>query len=62
MGGRAPLEESRQSRRIVTRFGIELDQKVSELARTQGLTRSQLLREAVNDYLAKAAEAGTAAS
>ena len=52
MGGRAPLEPSRQSRQVITRFGIELDEQVSQLAERQGVTRSQLIREAVNDYLA----------
>ena len=62
MGGRAPLEPSRQSRQVITRFGIELDEQVSQLAERQGVTRSQLIREAVNDYLTRWAEEAAVAS
>jgi metal-responsive CopG/Arc/MetJ family transcriptional regulator len=62
MGGRAPLEQSRRSRPNVTRFGVELDRQVGEIAVRQGVTRSQLIRDAVKDYLAKAADEAAAAS
>jgi predicted transcriptional regulator len=62
MGGRAPLDASRQSRPNVIRFGDELDRQVGEVAELQGLTRSQLIREAVHEYLERAAREGAVAS
>jgi hypothetical protein len=47
---------------IVTRFGAEFDRQVCELAERQGLTKSELVREAVYAYLARATEEGAVAS
>lgn len=62
MGGRAPLEPSRQSRQIVTRFGLDLDDQVNQLARERGVSRGQVVREAVADYLARMAQDDAKAS
>jgi predicted transcriptional regulator len=62
MGGRAPLEASRKSRPNVTRFGDELDRQVGEVADRRRITRSRLIREAVEAYLATEAEERRAAS
>jgi hypothetical protein len=37
MGGRAPLEPSRKGQQVITRFGTELDEQVTQLAERQGV-------------------------
>lgn len=46
-----PLEASRQSRPIVFRIGPELNDKIEQAAKTQGLTRSEFLRRATELFL-----------
>lgn len=46
----------------MTRFGLAMDERVNRLARQRGVSRGQVVREAVADYLARLDEDGAPAS
>ena len=62
MGGKAPLETGRRSHQQGIRFGPNQSERLDRAAAARGCTRAQLIREAVNDYLARLAEEGAVAS